>query len=165
MLGGSEALYEVTGAGWEPVGEHVHEQLVMTLRRELSEARLAEMWSSGRRMPLASLVAYAVEFIDSHIAVDDAPTRDREPTFTLQERPVRAPTNLPRPASSFLGREASSRRSSRGSSKERGSSLSRDRAARARPASRSRKSQRRSSPRIRQASSGSGSRPCAIPRS
>ena len=124
MLGGSEALYEVTGSGWEPVGEHVHEQLVMTLRRELSEARLAEMWSSGRRMPLASLVAYAVEFIDSHIAVDDAPTRDREPTFTLQERPVRAPTNLPRPASSFVGGSTSSKRCSSASRLEHASSRS-----------------------------------------
>ena len=66
-------------------------------------------------------------------------------------------TNLPRPASSFVGREApSSQTCSRSSRTVRASSRSPARAARARPASRSRP-QRRSSPRTRQECSGSAS--------
>ena len=74
-------------------------------------------------------------------------------------------TNLPRPASSFVGREAELdevARQHRGRRPPRHPHRARE--ARARPGSRSRPPPR-SSPSTRQASSGSGSPPCATPRS
>jgi predicted ATPase len=59
LLGASDRLLELTGAGQQPAERTLSEQTKALLRTKLVEDAFAEAWSSGRAMSVGEAVAYA----------------------------------------------------------------------------------------------------------